>query len=69
MKIQKKSVKSTCFNDKFADLLNFATALCFDFHFFEGQGKKFRIITEITWRYTLQTYTPKWPSQLKTPDL
>ena len=48
MKIQKKNVKSSCFDDKFvlkiADLLSFATVLCFDFHFCEGQGKKFRIL-------------------------
>ena len=31
-----------------ADLLSFATVLCFDFYFCEGQDKKFRIITEIT---------------------
>ena len=35
--------------------------LCFDFHLCKD--------TEITRRYILQTYTPKWPSQLKATDL
>ena len=48
--IQKQFCRIVCFLEKFilkiADLLSFATEICFDFRFCGGRGKRFQVLTQ-----------------------